>query len=185
MLSRLAVVTVGALVSGVVCCGCVASADAPSPTDPNGLTTGPSRALDTIIALEEGLGGFRGCLADNGISIPEIRLDGLGRPRMAVALADLDLSERSVLDALSRCAPLLSTGALDLRADPELEEIVRSSLRALARCVRLGGVTGFPDPVPGFDGVGPAFPADRVPWADPLLAGAMAACASPMTGGDR
>jgi len=37
-------------------------------------------------------------------------------------------------------------------------------------------VEDFPDPVPGFDGVGSPFPNSRIPWTDPDLPDAMAAC---------
>lgn len=115
-------------------------------------------------------------MGEAGVAVGEISLDGLGRPRMADALSGLDLSDRSVLDALEECGPHLSSGALDLGNDPDLRELVRTSLEEFARCVRLEGVADYPDPVPDFDGLGSPFAIDRIPWADPELSQAVAVC---------
>lgn len=161
--------------------GCVSDADAPSPTEPHAFTTTTSLATTTTtITMEEGLANFGECLSQQGVTIEEIPLDGLGRPRMALALATVDLGDRDVLDALEACGRHLSSGALDLGADPELRDLVRASLSDFAACVRLSGVGDFPDPVPGFDGVGAPFPANRIPWTDPELSSAVDLCSARM-----
>lgn len=126
--------------------------------------------------MEEALAAYRACLADEGVSIGEIRVDGLGRPRMADALSGLDLTDQSVLDALEACGGHISSGPLALDADPELAQLVRQRLGEFAECVRLEGVPGYPDPVPDFDGVGSPFPINQIPWRDPGLPDAVDAC---------
>lgn len=158
--------------------GCVSGAEGPSPTDPHGfeLTTTAPTTTATTLNLEEGLEEYRACLADEGVTLGRIRLDGMGRPRMAEAVATLDLTDQGVLDALESCGQLLASGPLDLASDPELGRRVRESLADFAECVRLEGVADYPDPVPGFDGVGSPFPVGRIPWEDPGLATAVDAC---------
>lgn len=166
------------MVTGLVLgtAGCSAGM-APSPTDPHGVvitTTTPTAT--TTISVGEALDSYRGCLADEGVAIDEITLDARGRPRMALALGDLDLTDDNVLAGLETCGPILVSGLLDLGADPELGSMIRANLEDLAECIRDRGVGDFPDPVPDFDGVGPAFPANLIPWSDPALPGAMADC---------
>ena len=95
---------------------------------------------------------------------------------MADVLSGLDLGSRTVLDALEECGVFLSVGALALAPDPELRELVQARLEAFSTCVRVEGVSDFPDPVRGFDGVGSPYPTNRIPWTDPRLAGAVAIC---------
>lgn len=128
--------------------------------------------------MEEALAGYQACLRDEGVAIGEISRDGLGRPRMAEAFTGLNLGNRAVLDALEHCGPHISSGALDLSLDPELQGIVQSGLEEYAECVRLRGVADFPDPVPGFDGVGSPFSVDLIPWTDPELPAAVATCSA-------
>lgn len=157
----------------------MAGAEGPSPTDPHGFTTTTTVPITTTtLTIEDGLAGFRTCLSGEGVGIGEIPLDGLGRPRMAAALAGLNLSERSVLDALEACGHHLASGALDLSSDPELRSMVQDRLESFADCVRLEGVVDYPDPIPDFDGLGAPFPVNRVPWTDPGLPGAVSACTS-------
>ncbi|HUG33011.1 MAG TPA: hypothetical protein VMM14_08990 [Acidimicrobiia bacterium] len=157
--------------------GCVAGADAPSPTDPHGFTTTTTiPTTTTTLSLEASLGAFRDCMAERDVPVGEIPLDGLGRPRMADVLSGLDLGSRTVLEALEDCGVFLSVGALALAPDPELRELVQAQLEAFSMCVRAEGVSDFPDPVGGFDGVGSPYPTNRIPWTDPLLAGAVATC---------
>jgi hypothetical protein len=124
-----------------------------------------------------GLAAFEACLDQEGVEIDAIPLDGLGRPRMAVALAGIDFTDRPTLAALDKCGPLLSAGALDLTGDPELREMVQANLAEFAACVRERGVAGFPDPVPDFSGVGSPFPVGRIPWSDPGMPSAVGVCA--------
>lgn len=104
---------------------------------------------------------------------------------IAMAMAGLDFSEPALQGELDACAGVLSSGALDLTADPELRALVQSRLESFARCVGVEGVTGFPGPVDPFDGVGPPFPSDEVPWDDPLLAEAVGACVVTLGVGSR
>lgn len=157
--------------------GCVATADGPSPTEPHGFTTTTVPATTTTtLPLVEGLSAYRNCLGGLGVPIDEITLDGLGRPRMALAMSDLDLGDRLVLDALDQCGPELVTGALDLGNDPQLRRLVQTSLREFAGCIREHGVDSFPDPLPSFSGVGAPFAMTRIPWSDPGLGDAVTVC---------
>lgn len=171
--ARFTIVTFLAL----VLTACAAGATGPSPTDPHSFdltTTGT--ATTTTPGVEEALGSFRECLDAEGVQIPRVGLNGLGRPRMADALSGLDLSDRQVLDALESCGHHLSSGSLDLRVDPELARLVRETLREFAECVRLEGVADYPDPIPGFDGVGSPFPVEDIPWSEPDLTAAVENC---------
>lgn len=157
--------------------GCVLGADAPSPTDPHGLTTTTTLEVTTVTQTrEEGLAAFQECMSDEGVEVPVIPLDAAGRPRMALALQHVDLADREVLDALGVCGEHLATGALDLGSDPEMQRLVQSTLHDLVVCLRARGVDDFPEPIPGYDGLGPPFPASRIPWSDPDLPSAMREC---------
>ena len=155
----------------------MAGAGGPSPTDPHAFTTTTTLAVTTTtIDVDTGLADYRDCLSAEGVSITEIPKDALGRPRMADAFASVDLSDRHVVDALETCGRHLSSGALDLSSDPDLQDLVQIRLERFADCVRLEGVDGFPDPVRDFDGRGSPFPVNRVPWADPGLPSAVSIC---------
>ncbi len=162
--------------------GCVAVADSPSPTDPPPSTTTTSvpSTTTTTISVSDGLSNFRACLMEQGVSIDEVPLDGLGRPQMTKALDQLDLGQRSVLNALDACGPELVSGALDLSSDPELRTLVLARLHEFASCVRANGSVRFPDPDPDFNGVGSPFDVNRVPWTDPALADAVTVCSPPL-----
>jgi hypothetical protein len=169
--------TAHCIISALILSGCVAGADGPSPTDPHPVTTTTTvTATVTTMTVEEGLTAFRECLRARGVGVGRIRLDGLGRPRLAEALRGLDLTDRNVLDALAGCGQHLSGGALALGPDPRLRELVQDTLQDLAACLRSWGVEDFPDPLPGFDGIGSPFPNTRIPWTDPDLPDAMAVC---------
>lgn len=164
-------------VLGLVLTGCVAGAGGPSPTDPHGFqltTTLPPST--TTLSVEEGVEAYRSCLSEEGVTLGPVRFDTMGRPRMVEAIAVLDLSDRSVLDALENCGHLIASGPLDLTSDPELAARVREQLADFAECIRLEGVADYPDPVSGFDGVGSPFPANRIPWSDPDLVSAVEVC---------
>ena len=163
--------------------GCVAGAEGPSPTDPHGFTTTTTIPVSaTTGAIEQGLADFSECMSEQGAPVGDIPRDGLGRPRMAPVLSDLDLTDRVVLDALETCGPHLTAGALALDSDPELQALVQEELDRFSECVRSEGVSDYPDPVPGFAGVGSPYPPSRIPWDDPGLAGAMEACRNLMSG---
>ena len=165
----------------VLATGCVAGADGPSPTDPLAVTTTTiPPTTTTSVTLEEALVDYRDCLAEHGVAMGPVTLDGRGRPRLALAMGGLDLSSREVMDALEACGPVLAAGALELDADPGLRDMVQASLEEFARCVRDHGVD-YPAPVPDFDGRGSPFPVNRIPWTDPGLAGAVSACSPTLT----
>lgn len=167
------------LITALTLAGCVATADAPSPTDPLSVTTTTTiPTTTTTVTLEEGLANYRSCLSELGVDIGEIELDGLGRPRLARGMSGLDFGDREVLEALDSCGQELSTGALDLAADPVLRDLVQSSLEELAECLRRQGVDGYPDPRTGFNGLGAPYPVDEIPWTDPDLANAVTVCSS-------
>lgn len=178
VLERLALVTRRVLPILILSLGgCVAGADGPSPTDPHALTTTTTLVVTTVtLSPDDGLAEYQDCLSGEGLDVPEIPRDALGRPRMAEALKHLDLTERSVLDALETCGGALETGALDLSRDPEMQRLVQAALQNLVVCMRTRGVEDFPDPVPGFSGVGSPFPVNRIPWTDPDLPDAVLAC---------
>lgn len=156
---------------------CVPGAEGPSPTDPHQVTTTTTlSATGTTITVQDAVGAFRKCLIDRGVAVGRIPFNALGRPRMAEALRGLDMTDRQVLDALASCGQHLRAGALDLSSDPALRDLVQETLAELSRCLRSWGVEDFPDPVPGFDGVGSPFPKIGIPWTDPDLADAVAAC---------
>ncbi len=158
--------------------GCVPGADAPSPTDPHGLTTTTTLASTTITQTrDEGLGAFQQCMSDEGLPVPEIPRDSGGRPRMASALQHVDLTDRAALDALEVCGVHLESGALDLSTDPEMQRLVQAVLQDLVACLRSRGVDDFPEPVSGYDGLGSPFPTNRIPWSDPDLPAAVEDCA--------
>lgn len=157
--------------------GCVSAADGPSPTDPHDVTTTTlPPTTTTSLQLEDALIAFRECLATSGVSIEDIEIDGRGRPRMAPALEGLDFTDRIVLAALEDCALFLMGGVLGNTGDPELGALVRTNLMQFALCIQENGVSDFPDPIPGYDGVGSPFPLGRVPWEDPALPNAVTVC---------
>lgn len=157
--------------------GCVAGAEGPSPTDPHGFTTTTTVPTSVVTSpVEQGLADFGECMSERGVAVGEIPIDGLGRPRMSVMLSELGLGDSAVLEALEACGIHLTSGALALDSDPELRALVQEELRRFSECVRLEGVGDYPDPVPGFDGVGSPYPLSRIPWDHPGLGAATEAC---------
>lgn len=163
--------------------GCVSSANGPSPTDPHLTTTTLAPTTTLSVALEDSLTAFSDCMTAAGVDIGEITLDGRGRPLLARALADVDLTDRLVAAALAECAPELGLGALDLTTDRAMLGAVMSGLSGFATCVRSNGVPDFPDPSSRFTGVGPPFPNGLIPWSDPDLATAVIICSRALVDG--
>lgn len=128
--------------------------------------------ISTSAAVEE----FGQCLAAQGVEMESAPFDAIGRPRLDIATAQLDFDDPEVAAAMSLCASVLGTGALDLSQDEFLRSMILSQLEAFALCVRDEGVVEFPDPVPGFSGVGSPFPVAEIPYAHPDLAPATVAC---------
>jgi hypothetical protein len=148
----------------------------PSPTDPPdraSTTTLPETV--TTVGAAEGAERFAACMADLGVVIGVVPIDAQGRPRLDLAMAGVPLDSLVVVDALNDCAEHLVTGALAMEDSPVRDAVV-SSLVAFAECMRIRGVPDFPDPVPGFHGVGFPFPVDDIPYEDPDLIAAIESC---------
>ena len=119
---------------------------------------------------------YEACLVDNGVAIEPIPYDATGRPRLELVMTDVDLTDPETVDALTRCASNLSTGALDLTGSPVLQSEVSDLLKEFSECVRSRGVNEFPDPVADFTGVGGPYPLAEIPYDDPDLADAIGVC---------
>jgi hypothetical protein len=154
---------------GAGCTGAGSVASTPSTTPTTTTTT-------TTLAAGVAADAYVACLDDNGVDVDSIRLDANGRPQLDLINSQLDYSDPQTVEAISACAEFLAAGALDLGSDDVLREGVMAQLRAFSRCVRARGVTNFPDPIPGFIGVGSPFPVAEIPYSDPDLPAAAAAC---------
>ena len=162
--------------AALVVSACTEAALQPSPTEPTTPpTTLPGSTTTTQVALEA-VTAYETCLADNGVDIEPIPYDATGRPRLELVMRDVDFTDPETVDALTRCASNLSTGALDLTDSPVLRGQVNDLLADFSDCVRRHGVDGFPDPVPGFTGVGGPYPLAEIPYDDPDLGDAIAVC---------
>jgi hypothetical protein len=164
------------LATAMILTGCTATAEGPSRTDSHPTTTIAPSTTTTKVPNPEALAEFRQCLAGHGIEIDPVPFDGTGRPRVDLAVSQLDFADPTVTRALGLCAPVLGKGALDLTEEDALRAMVISQLQAFAVCVRGQGVSEFPDPAPGFTGVGSPFTASEIPYDDQLLESAVAAC---------
>ena len=91
-------------------------------------------------------------------------------------LIELDFGVPETTTALTECADHLTTGALNLENLPELQSLVVSALADFSECLRSQGVPDFPDPIPGFYGVGGPYPLDEIPYGDPDLDLAASVC---------
>ncbi len=118
---------------------------------------------------------FRSCLADLGLSIQPVPADANARPRLDMVTRDLDFSDPEVADAVTECSGILGAGALDLVTSDAVRRVVIGRLESFSRCVRARGVQ-FPDPTPGFNGVGSPYPVADIPYSDQTLAGAVSDC---------
>jgi hypothetical protein len=149
-------------------------------------TTGAEQPVSTSVSIVtttttpvDGVGAtadFRQCMSDNGVEVTELPFDADGRPRLESLSGQLDYSDPATTEALSTCASFLSDGALDLGYDEDYRESVVAQLAAFSRCLRARGVEGFPDPIAGFIGIGSPFPGAEIPYNDPDLPDAVAAC---------
>jgi len=73
-------------------------------------------------------------------------------------------------------AGIKSDGALDLGYDADYRDAVVGQLAAFSRCLRARGVEDFPDPIPGFIGIGSPYPGAEIPYNDPDLPDAVIRC---------
>lgn len=161
----------------MVATACSAATPDTSPTVPaSTIPTSPSTSTTSTVPALEATRAFRGCLADHGIIIEVIPFDARGRPRLDLVMRDVDFADPEDVAALADCSGLLSTGALELSGSPELQRSVMLLLGDFSECVRSHGVTDFPDPIPGYSGIGGPYPAAEIPFADPDLGKAVENC---------
>ena len=113
---------------------------------------------------------------DLGIEIEEIPVDATGRPRLDLVLVTLDFGDPEVAEAVSLCSEHLETGALDLGGEDVLRQEILEQLTDFSRCMVDLGVEDFPNPLPGFVGVGSPFPVAEIPYSDPDFAAAVEVC---------
>jgi hypothetical protein len=103
-------------------------------------------------------------------------MDATGHPRLDLVMVTLDFSNPEVSEAVSSCSELLENGALDIGQDDVLREQILEQLQEFSRCMVDLGVEDFPDPVPGFIGIGSPYPIAEIPYSDPGFASAVTAC---------
>lgn len=148
-----------------------------SSATPSVTTIAPTTTTVPLTAQQAAI-AFHSCLADHGFNVPDLPFDDAGRPDLSALADSVDQSSADWRDALTSCAAVIvSNGALDLSAVPELAESVRAQLLAFSACMRSQGVEGFPDPPADFDGTTAPYPLDSIPSDDPELGTAAGACA--------
>jgi hypothetical protein len=155
---------------------CTSGADGPSATDPPATTTTVPPTTTVTVLSDVAIEEFRACLAERGIEIEEIPLDATGHPRLDMVMVTLDFADPATAEAVATCSELLETGALDLGEDAVLRERVLGQLQEFSRCMVDLGIEDFPDPVPGFIGIGSPFPVAEIPYSDPGFAAAVDVC---------
>jgi hypothetical protein len=163
-------------VTGVLVVACTRDGEAPSATDTPVTTTSTAPSTTTTVVSDVAVESFRTCLADNGIEIEEVPLDATGHPRLDLVMATLDFADPATAEAVSVCSEHLEAGALDVGDDDLLRQVILEQLHDFSRCMVDLGVEDFPDPVPGFVGVGSPFPVAEIPYADPGFANAVTVC---------
>lgn len=160
---------------------CSTQSDGPSPTAIPATTTVPPSTTVTVTA-DVATVLYRECLADEGVDIEPIPFDAQGRPRLDLVMGSVDYSDPDSVAALTTCSGHLATGALDLSGSPSIREGVLSLLTEFSECVRARGVPDFPDPIPGFIGIGDPYPEGEIPFSDPDLEDAVEVCQSRLAG---
>ena len=160
-----------ALVAVSTAFGCTAAPEGTSQSTVLTVTT-----TTTTIAGDAAATQYVACLRAEGVEIDDIPIDAHGRPMLDAINNQLDYTDPATVEAVSACAGILSEGALDLGFDEDFREEVVKQLAAFSRCVRARGVDAFPDPVPGFIGIGSPYPVAEIPYDDPDLPAAVEAC---------
>lgn len=163
-------------ITALVVASCTDGAESPSPTDAPVVSSAPAAAPTTTLPPDIGADEFRQCLSDHGVEIEVIPQDATGRPRLDLATEGLDFDDPAVDEAMAACSQILGHGSLDLSEDELLRTYVVAQLTTFSECVREKGVEDFPDPIPGFSGVGSAYSPAEIPWSDPALPGALEVC---------
>jgi hypothetical protein len=160
----------------VLLAGCTGDSDAPSATAAPQTTTTTGPPTTTTVVSDVAVEAFRSCLAERGIEIEEVPFDATGHPRLDLVMATLDFGDPATAEAISVCSEHLETGALDLGDEDVLRQAILEQLQEFSRCMVDLGVEDFPDPVPGFIGIGSPFPVAEIPYSDPGFATAATAC---------
>lgn len=170
------------LVLVVMTGACTPELAGPSGTGALSTSTTAPTTTSTTTTTGAAVEAFRTCLGDHDVVIEEIPFDATGRPRLDLVIATVDFGDPAVAEALAICSASLNTGALDLGAEDQLRREINEELRAFSQCMRANGVSDFPDPVPGFAGVGAPFPVAEIPYGDPELPAASEACRASVLG---
>lgn len=163
---------VAALMAVTVAFGCTASPGGTSESTVLAVTT----TTTTTIAGAAAATGYVACLRAEGVEVDDIPIDANGRPMLDAINDQFDYADPATADAVSACAGNLSEGALDLGFDEDFRQAVVEQLAAFSRCLRARGVDTFPDPVPGFIGIGSPYPVAEIPYDDADLPAAVDAC---------
>ena len=164
------------MVTCALASACTGDGESPSDTAVPAPTTSTAPSTTTTIVPDVAVESFRSCLGDNGIEIEEVPLDATGHPRLELVMATLDFGDPATAEAVSVCSEHLEAGALDVGGDDRLRQIVVEQLHSFSRCMVDLGVEDFPEPLPGFVGVGSPFPVAEIPYADPGFANAVTVC---------
>ncbi|MDP9493610.1 MAG: hypothetical protein M3P87_00075 [Actinomycetota bacterium] len=161
---------------------CTPDLGGPSVTDSLPTSTIAPTTTSTTTVTGAAVEEFKSCLGDHGVVIEEVPFDATGRPRLDLVVMTIDFGDPAVAEALAVCSTSLNTGALDLGAEDELRREINQELSAFSQCMRANGVLDFPDPVPGFAGVGAPFSVAEIPYGDPELAAAAESCRASVLG---
>jgi hypothetical protein len=162
-----------AVLVALLVAACLPSAEPATSTT----STAPSTTTTVPLGAEESLDAFSGCMEEEGVPVGPIARDALGVPLLGDPIGGLDDSDPVVREALTACGGLLAmSGGADLARDPELRTAVVAGLQRFTDCMRDEGIAGFPDPIPGFTGVGEPYPEDQVPYGSQGFDQAAEAC---------
>jgi len=162
------------LIPIVALTACFDDGEGSSPTDPTTPTSTVAAVTTTTAISSEAIEAFRQCLSDGGIDIEEIPFDAQGRPRLDLVMIGIDFTDPELSSVFAGCSELLTTGALALTDSPVIGSGIVRLLAEFSECVRSLGVADFPDPLPGFTGIGGPYPVAEIPYSDPDLEAAIA-----------
>ncbi len=167
----------GVLALVIAISACTPDIGGSSPTQQVTTTsvTTVSDTTSTTVGGPFGSEAFRTCLEELGVSIEPIPVDANGRIRLDFVTRHLDFTDAVVAGAFTDCSRILGVGALDLITAGLVRPAVIGQLESFSRCVRARGID-FPDPIPGFTGVGSPYPVAVIPYSDPALAEAVSSC---------
>ncbi len=160
-----------ALVTVTMAFGCTAAPGGSSESTVVSVTTTTTTIPGRVAAIE-----YVACLRTEGVEVDDIPIDAHGRPMLNAINDQLNYTDPATVEAVSACAGILSEGALDLGFDETFRQAVVEQLAAFSRCLRARGVDTFPDPVPGFIGIGSPYPVAEIPYDDADLPAAVEAC---------